>query len=184
MNRHFFILLNCLSLALALGSTPWEFDNILEPTDDNGRIGGLFLGDYHSAKDFGQLGENQITAVLSLLDDQLLLDELKDLYDRVDIKHLALFAHDIPNYDISVLFPQALKFIDENLETGNVLVHCFAGVSRSATVAAAFLMLKHGMSLNMALDLLKEKRDVVSPNPGFLAILRSFEHQVKEKNDL
>ena len=41
-------------------------------------------------------------------------------------------------------FESSFAFIDEHLESGNVLIHCFAGVSRSATILAAYLMRKKG----------------------------------------
>ena len=56
-----------------------------------------------------------------------------------------------------------------------VLVHCYHGKSRSAALVTAFLMAKYRLGVDEALALLKRKRSVVSPNPGFMAQLRLWE---------
>jgi hypothetical protein len=57
------------------------------------------------------------------------------------------------------------------------LVHCQMGVSRSATVVVAFLMWAFDMSLDTALAFAESRRSCVSPNPGFLAVLRASNAQ-------
>ena len=48
--------------------------------------------------------------------------------------------------------PAAIDFIHENIELGNkILVHCFAGKSRSASVVIAYLMKYNDMNLGQAL---------------------------------
>jgi hypothetical protein len=49
---------------------------------------------------------------------------------------------------------------------GRVLVHCAAGVSRSATVVLGYLMSRHEMNLSAAVDHLKAIRPWVCPNAG------------------
>lgn len=70
----------------------------------------------------------------------------------------------------------------QHLPTGQrnkVLCHCLAGVSRSPTVVAAYLIWAAGMRRDDALDLLREKRGVVDPNPGFVQQLAVFEARVR-----
>ncbi|ORX40074.1 hypothetical protein BD324DRAFT_616140 [Kockovaella imperatae] len=50
---------------------------------------------------------------------------------------------------------------------GSVLVHCQAGMSRSATVAAAYLMRVLNIGPVEAVELIQEKRPVVSPSDTF-----------------
>ncbi|OAX39245.1 phosphatases II, partial [Rhizopogon vinicolor AM-OR11-026] len=58
---------------------------------------------------------------------------------------------------------------------GKVLVHCVAGVSRSPTIIAAYLVVKCSMSLKDALGLLVRARPAVCPRPGFIAQLKELE---------
>lgn len=51
---------------------------------------------------------------------------------------------------------------------GNVLVHCFAGISRSSSGIIAYLMNKYGQTFTEALAYCKAKRPIVDPNPGFV----------------
>lgn len=51
------------------------------------------------------------------------------------------------------------------------LVHCFAGVSRSATLVAAYLCNTKGYNYDQALTYLKTKRPIVDPSFGFIAKL-------------
>ena len=51
---------------------------------------------------------------------------------------------------------------------GKVLVHCHAGLSRSATVVTAFIMKTKGWALEQALDFVREKRQSIRPNEALL----------------
>ena len=46
-------------------------------------------------------------------------------------------------------------------------MHCIAGVSRSATVAAFYLMKKYGLSLVLSLETIRKSRNIIRPNMGF-----------------
>lgn len=57
---------------------------------------------------------------------------------------------------------------------GRVLVHCLMGVSRSATLVLAFLMIAEGLTLQEAVAAVRPHRDIC-PNPGFLRQLRHLD---------
>jgi len=63
---------------------------------------------------------------------------------------------------------------------GKVLVHCQAGISRSATICIAYLMFDKNITADEAFDFLKAKRSVVSPNLSFMRQLMEFEVQLQD----
>ncbi len=55
------------------------------------------------------------------------------------------------------------------------MVHCAAGVSRSAMLVCGYLMSRPRLTLDQSLTQLRYVRPWVSPNPGFMAQLREYE---------
>ena len=83
---------------------------------------------------------------------------------------------DLPQEDLLSHFTGSNAFIQEGLaKDGAVLVHCYRGRSRSATVVVAFLMQKHGYSAERALAKVRSKREIIQPHDSFLAQLRLYE---------
>lgn len=61
---------------------------------------------------------------------------------------------------------------------GRVLVHCQAGISRSATICLAYLIHTQRVKLDEAFDFVKQRRHVISPNLAFMGQLLQFETDV------
>lgn len=78
--------------------------------------------------------------------------------------------------------PRAVAHIDKCLSRGKgVLVHCHAGISRSASVAAAYLMHKEGLTPQQAMARIKRlKSETFTPAANFLPALRTF-HEITKK---
>lgn len=64
---------------------------------------------------------------------------------------------------------------------GVCVVHCAAGISRSATVVLGYLMLHRGQSLRDAFALLHSSRSCIWPNEGFMQALIALEMEVRGK---
>ncbi|XP_040822928.1 dual specificity protein phosphatase 16 [Ochotona curzoniae] len=82
----------------------------------------------------------------------------------------------LPWLDKSVDFIEKAK-----ASNGCVLVHCLAGISRSATIAIAYIMKRMDMSLDEAYRFVKEKRPTISPNFNFLGQLLDYEKKIKDQ---
>lgn len=73
--------------------------------------------------------------------------------------------------------PNVIQLIDDNLKNNKkVIVHCLAGRQRSATVIAAYLMSKHGYSLQDAIEYIRtKKRDAFFPSVNFMNTLKKYD---------
>ena len=135
---------------------------------------GLFLGSVGCAYNKASLEEAQITHILTVADN------LQPRY-RNDFTYKIIQCHDNSTQDLLDLFNLAFDFINETLSNNKrILVHCFAGKSRSTTFVIAYLIRFQQMKLKEALMHVLRIRPSVMPNQNFMEQLRSFE--MKELN--
>ncbi len=116
-------------------------------------IPNLWVGDLPSAMSVQKLKENKIFSILTAMRGRITIHE-------TFIRHQILLD-DEPDADVLMHFLPSINFIDQELDKGRgVLVHCQAGMSRSVTIVAAYLMWRAKGSLDVqgALDCIREKR--------------------------
>uniref|UniRef100_A0A8C1ZGI9 Dual specificity protein phosphatase n=1 Tax=Cyprinus carpio TaxID=7962 RepID=A0A8C1ZGI9_CYPCA len=125
----------------------------------------LYIGNMDIAENCAEIRRRRFTHVLNCAHSSRRGGEI---YDGMGITYMGIDAHDSPTYDMSANFNKAAEFIHTALKGGGkILVHCHVGVSRSATIVLAYLMLKQNMTLVEAIQKVKEGRGVF-PNRGFL----------------
>uniref|UniRef100_A0A8C2L368 Dual specificity protein phosphatase 26 n=1 Tax=Cyprinus carpio TaxID=7962 RepID=A0A8C2L368_CYPCA len=148
----------------------------------------LYIGNMDIAENCAEIRRRRFTHVLNCAHSSRRGGEI---YDGMGITYMGIDAHDSPTYDMSANFNKAAEFIHTALKgggkcvshysghlqlrvtklylfiEGKILVHCHVGVSRSATIVLAYLMLKQNMTLVEAIQKVKEGRGVF-PNRGFL----------------
>ncbi|KAG2450344.1 hypothetical protein HYH02_004849 [Chlamydomonas schloesseri] len=142
--------------------------------------GQLYLGDWEHAADNERLAEMGIKRILTIHNHP------ENLRPPPGIKHLRQQLPDIEDADISAYFSEAFDFIDEGRERKQpVLVHCGAGVSRSATLVMMYLMRRNAWPAARASAYVAERRSVVAINDGFYMTLCALEPQlgIAERSD-
>ena len=154
-----------IDLARARGRIPSGKD---EPTRMPGEPT-LFVGSGRRAHaaNLDMLGRLGVSAVLNLA-PSVCRDPVDD-YKARGIAYLQLSARDDRNFPLlDTFFKPASEFIaSAHAEGGAVLVHCMAGVNRSATIVVAYLMMRDRRNL---LDLFADcsaARPSILQNPNF-----------------
>ena len=130
----------------------------------------LYLGGADVLKDESFLTSIGITAVLSV-GDETPPAEWARIKERLHIN-----KRDTPDTSLSEHFAEAVAFVHgARCANRAVYIHCHAGISRSTTCCAAYLMAHLSMPLLDVMGHLLRCRDTVCPNPGFREQLGRFE---------
>jgi hypothetical protein len=84
--------------------------------------------------------------------------------------------HDALDQNISDLFPEVLNKIKDLIDAGKkIYVHCYAGVSRSASLVILYIMIFYRKTFEESFRYVREKRFCVQPNPYFVQQLKEME---------
>lgn len=103
--------------------------------------------------------------------------------DLKNIESIKLEVIDRPSESLDKYFDTLADKINEVAQNkGSCLVHCVAGISRSATIVLAYLMKHLKMSLREAHTLVKSRRPFIRPNLGFWKQLVDYEMSLFGKN--
>ncbi|KAJ6457060.1 protein-tyrosine phosphatase-like protein [Mycena vitilis] len=91
------------------------------------------------------------------------------------VNHLCIPVMDSEYEDLLIHLPDTCHFIEDALANGGrVLIHCIMGVSRSATVLAAYLMKSRSLTTTAAISFIRQYRPRIQPNYGFVKQLETF----------
>ncbi|XP_051734455.1 dual specificity protein phosphatase 10 isoform X3 [Ctenopharyngodon idella] len=134
----------------------------------------LFLGNERDAQDLDLLLRLNIGFVVNVT-THLPLYHL----DTGLVRYKRLPATDNSKQNLRQYFEEVFEFIEEAHQCGRgVLVHCQAGVSRSATIVIAYLMKHTLMTMTDAYKYVRGRRPIVSPNLNFMGQLLEFERDL------
>ena len=152
----------------------WEYVACSAILDAEKDLGGLYLGNKSASEDFPYFKAKNISVVVDMAG-------CKYNYPKTLIPHvLCIEAEDVDNFDLSEHFEKCFDYIHEHRKDGRgVLVHCMAGVSRSATIVIGYLMRYQNMDLKTAYQFVKRKRTCIGPNKGFIEQLIKYDQDVK-----
>ncbi|KAH3850690.1 dual specificity protein phosphatase 10-like [Dreissena polymorpha] len=135
----------------------------------------LYLGNERDAANLQRLNDLGVTYVLNVT------SHLPQHFENHGIRYKRIPASDSGQQNLRQYFEEAGCFIDEAREAGaKLLVHCQAGVSRSATITISFLLQHSRMSMTDAYRYVKSKRPIISPNFNFMGQLLDFEQALNQ----
>lgn len=139
-------------------------------------IPGLWLGDKEISENIQFYKDNEIDIVINCSTD------LPFIY--LDIEKVRLKVNDnLKNEEIIKMYENLdyiTKYINDNLLLcKNILVHCYAGKQRSATIIIAYLLKYGRFNLESSIKLLKSKKeDVFSPTINFINSLKQYNKDI------
>uniref|UniRef100_A0A3B5KJX5 protein-tyrosine-phosphatase n=1 Tax=Takifugu rubripes TaxID=31033 RepID=A0A3B5KJX5_TAKRU len=133
----------------------------------------LYLGNERDAQDLDLLRHLNIGYVVNVT------THLPLYHVNSGLRYKRLPATDNSKQNLRQYFEEVFEFIEEAYQSGRgVLVHCQAGVSRSATIVIAYLMKHTLMTMTDAYKYVRSRRPVVSPNLNFMGQLLEFERDL------
>uniref|UniRef100_A0A3Q3SJE5 Dual specificity protein phosphatase n=1 Tax=Mastacembelus armatus TaxID=205130 RepID=A0A3Q3SJE5_9TELE len=140
----------------------------------------LFIGDITVANDRYSLWKLGITHVLNAAHGKIHCQGSHNFYGST-VDYYGVPADDSPSFDLSHYFLPSADYIQNALDTADarVFVHCAVGVSRSASLVLAYLMIHHHYTLLEAINRIKEHRWIF-PNIGFLKQLRVLDMKLRK----
>ncbi|XP_029915059.1 dual specificity protein phosphatase 18 [Myripristis murdjan] len=134
----------------------------------------LYLSNSKAANDGSLVSRFNITCIINVSETR----SSSTLAPGLEYIHIPI--PDSPRSPVSDHFDEvADKIALTGEQDGRTLLHCNAGVSRSATLCIAYLMKHRGMTLLEAYRWVRSCRPMVRPNVGFWRQLIRYEGELR-----
>lgn len=134
----------------------------------------LYLGSIIEASDKNWLQNHHISHIINAA------KELDNYFPR-DYAYLRLNLNDDMSQSLYEVLEKTYQFIWKAISNGGtVLVHCAAGISRSASIVIYFLMKLKNWSYIQSYNYIKNKRKQINPNQNFARQLVSVSPQAQK----
>jgi len=133
----------------------------------------IYLSDYKSAINFHLLRRHQIRTII-FVGNFLKAGDAICNYRKLGIDHHWFWCADSLDANIAQFFQPTCEIMARAKKP--VLFHCYAGISRSATLVMAYLMAAQIVGdVLQAYQLVKLRRNVIQPNPNFINQLYAWQ---------
>ena len=158
-------------IELPITKKVWNhFENLyLHPTEI---LPGIYLGNAYNASNYKTIERLNIKTIINVS------KEIPNFFEKnTAIKYLQIPIKDDSENHITEFIRPTLEFLnlhgpyDDN---NSILIHCYMGSSRSASIVLLYLIYKYQYSYNDALELLLSKRPIVNINTNFLKDIYDF----------
>ncbi len=142
---------------------------------------GLYIGDHRIARDHDALRYLGITHIVNAA------REMPDSFPRNFHYHRCQLEDRVSREVLLGALEPSFRYIQNLMsyrpssgEKPCILVHCYAGMSRSASIVIYYLMRSRRWSFDAAFSYLKARRHIVSPNQWYRKQLKDVERILKD----
>lgn len=134
---------------------------------------GIWLGNFNASKDETFFRTNQIRVVFNCTKDLPFSNHatiqyrvpVDDNLEEEEIRNMALWSAEI-----------AVKIMKHYQEGDRILIHCMAGMQRSAAAMAMFLIVRNRWRTEQAIEFIRSKRMIAFfPQANFIKSIQYFE---------
>ncbi|CAD5215039.1 unnamed protein product [Bursaphelenchus xylophilus] len=147
-----------------------------EPSGPTEILDFMFLGSQEDALDRNFLSKLPIQKVINISENC----PRSDLIPNDERHFLRIPVNDTYDAKLSPFFEKAYEFIEDARRSNQkVLVHCLAGISRSATLAIAYVMRSKKLTAEDAYKFVQTRRPSISPNFNFMGQLTVYERNLR-----
>lgn len=146
-------------------------------------VPGIWLGNRRAALNDKWLKETRITVVFNASKDIPFSQRVQTQYripvddnlQSEEIRNMTLWSHEV-----------VYKILKEHNEGNTILIHCAAGMQRSAAIMGMYLIAKKGMTWNQAISYIKGIRPIAfTPSANFkdslIAFYKSYHEEILPK---
>lgn len=146
-------------------------------------VDNLYLGSAFNAGDSKLLEELNVGLVINVT------SEITNYFEHNNkIKYVKFNVYDNNKDTIQPYFEESYKLIkefmiDEKNKDKQILVHCFMGASRSASIIISYLLHEKKIRVDDALEFLKNKRPCINLSKKIYNELKSLEYDVFIENE-
>jgi protein-tyrosine phosphatase len=137
-------------------------------------IDNIYLGSAFNASNYNSLINNDIGLIINMT------NEISNYYDtEIIYKKYGLYdnnAQPIKHFFESA-YDDILDYQNKN-PNKNILIHCFMGASRSASILVYYIHKKHNKNINDCIIFIKNKRSIVNPTVLFYNQLLEVENNI------
>jgi hypothetical protein len=130
----------------------------------------VYLGSAYNAACWDTIEKYNIKYVINVT------SEISNYFEHKGIEYYKISIKDNNNESIYNHLQSSYEIINNylELEHGNVLIHCYMGASRSATIATYFISQKTNEDITTVIDDIIKKRPIINPTQQFVRDLISI----------